>query len=237
HLLAETNDGAVVIDNKADLDGLSDSDVAAPAEHAAEMKLDGKWVLALQNTTQQPAITFLTKRGVRERLYQASVSRANHGGDHDTKSIVSRLAQLRAQKAKLLGYPDHATFTLDDQMAKTPGSAEKLLTGIVPAATARARAEAARMQKLIDAEKGGFQLGPADWEFYAEKVRQAEYELDESQVKQYFELEHVLQDGVFFAANKLYGITLKERKDLPVYHPDVRVFEVFDANGKSLALF
>jgi peptidyl-dipeptidase Dcp len=122
-------------------------------------------------------------------------------------------------------------------MAKTPGSAENLLTGIVPAATAKARAEAARMQKLIDAEKGGLQLGPADWEFYAEKVRRAEYDLDESQVKQYFELEHVLQDGVFFAASKLYGISFKERKDLPVYHPDVRIFEVFDTNGKSLALF
>lgn len=236
-VLAETNEGAVVIDNKADLDGLSESDIAAAAERAKELKLDGKWVLALQNTTQQPAMTYLTNRAVRERLYKASVSRANHGGDHDTKPIVTRLAQLRAQRAKLLGYPDHATFTLDDEMAKTPGSAEKLLTGIVPAATAKARAEAARMQKLIDAEKGGFQLGPADWEFYAEKVRKAEYDLDESQVKQYFELEHVLQDGVFFAANQLYGITFKERKDLPVYQPDVRVFEVFDANGKSLALF
>jgi peptidyl-dipeptidase Dcp len=236
-VLAETNEGAVVIDNKAELDGLSESDIAAAAERAKELKLDGKWVLALQNTTQQPAMTYLTNRAVRERLYKASVSRANHGGDHDTKPIVTRLAQLRAQRAKLLGYPDHATFTLDDEMAKTPGSAEKLLTGIVPAATAKARAEAARMQKLIDAEKGGFQLGPADWEFYAEKVRKAEYDLDESQVKQYFELEHVLQDGVFFAANKLYGITFKERKDLPVYQPDVRVFEVFDANGKSLALF
>ena len=210
-VLAETNEGAVVIDNKADLDGLSDSDIAASAERAKELKLDGKWVLALQNTTQQPAMTFLTNRAVRERLYKASVSRANHGGDHDTNSIVTRLAQMRAQRAKLLGYPDHATFILDDQMAKTPGAAEKLLTGIVPAATAKARAEAARMQKMIDAEKGGFQLGPADWEFYAEKVRKAEYDLDESQVKQYFELEHVLQDGVFFAANKLYGITFKER--------------------------
>jgi peptidyl-dipeptidase Dcp len=236
-VLAETNEGAVVIDNKADLDGLSESDIAAAAERAKELKLDGKWVLALQNTTQQPAMTFLTSRAVRERLYKASVSRANHGGDHDTKSIVTRLAQMRAQRAKLLGYPDHATFILDDQMAKTPGSAEKLLTGIVPAATAKARAESARMQKMIDAEKGGFQLGPADWEFYAEKVRKAEYDLDESQVKQYFELEHVLQDGVFFAANKLYGVTFKERKDLPVYNSDVRVFEVFDANGKSLALF
>ena len=236
-LLAETNDGAIVIDNKADLDGLSESDIAAAAELAKERKLEGKWVLALRNTTQQPALTNLTNRAVRQRLLNASVSRGNHGGEHDTKSIVVRLAQLRSQRAKLLGYPDHATFTLDDQMAKTPQSAEKLLTGIVPAATTKARGEAARMQKLIDAEKGGFQLGPADWEFYAERVRKAEYDLDESQVKQYFELEHVLHDGVFFAANKLYGITFKERKDLPVYQPDVRVFEVFDANGKSLALF
>jgi peptidyl-dipeptidase Dcp len=236
-ILAETNNGAIVIDNKADLEGLSENDIAAAAELAKERKLDGKWVIALQNTTQQPALTFLKNRAVRERLFNASVSRGNHGGENDTKAIVARLAQLRSQRAKLLGYPDHATFTLDDQMAKTPQSAEQLLTGIVPAATAKARGEAARMQKLIDAEKGGFTLGPQDWQYYAEKVRKAEYDLDESQVKPYFELEHVLQDGVFFAANKLYGITFKERKDLPVYQPDVRVFEVFDANGKSLALF
>src|SRR2546423_3994302 len=236
-VLAETNSGAIVIDNKAGLDGLSEADIAAAADRAKELKLNGKWVLALQNTTQQPAMTFLKNRALRQRLYNASVSRGNHGGENDTKAIVSRLAQLRAQRAKLLGYPDHATFTLDDQMAKTPQAAEKLLTGIVPAATAKARDEAARMQKLIDAEKGGITLGPQDWEYYAEKVRKAEYDLDESQIKPYFELEHVLHDGVFFAANKLYGITFKERKDLPVYQPDVRVFEVFDTNGKSLALF
>ncbi|PYS23350.1 MAG: dipeptidyl carboxypeptidase II [Acidobacteria bacterium] len=236
-VLAETNSGAIVIDNKADLDGLGEADIAAAADRAKERKLDGKWVLALQNTTQQPAMTFLKNRAMRERLYNASVSRGNHGGENDTKAIVSRLAQLRAQRAKLLGYPDHATFTLDDEMAKTPQAAEQLLTGIVPAATAKARDEAARMQKIIDTEKGGFTLGPQDWEYYAEKVRKAEYDLDESQIKPYFELEHVLQDGVFFAANKLYGITFKERKDLPVYQTDVRVFEVFDANGKSLALF
>src|ERR1051325_1491523 len=236
-VLAETNNGAVVIENKADLDGLSESDIAAAAELARERKLDGKWLIALQNTTQQPALTFLKNRALRERLFQASVNRGNHGGDNDTKAIVARLAQVRAQKAKLLGYPDHATYILDDQMAKTPQAAEKLLTGIVPAATAKARDEAARMQRLIDAEKGGFTLGAQDWEYYAEKVRKAEYDLDESQIKPYFELEHVLQDGVFFAANKLYGVTFKERKDLPVYQPDVRVFEVFDANGKPLALF
>src|SRR5215813_12400271 len=149
-VLGETNDGAIVIDNKADLDGLSENDIAAAAELAKERKLDGKWVLALQNTTQRPAMTFLTNRAVRERLFNASVSRGGHGGEHDTKSIVTRLAQLRAQRAKLLGYPDHATFTLDDQMAKTPDAAEKLLTGIVPAATAKARDEAARMQRLVD---------------------------------------------------------------------------------------
>jgi peptidyl-dipeptidase Dcp len=236
-VLAETNSGALIIDNKADLDGLPEDDVAAAAELAKERKLDGKWVIALQNTTQQPALTYLKNRTVRERLLNASVNRGNHGGNNDTKAIVTRLAQLRAQRAKLLGYPDHATFTLDDQMAKTPQAAEKLLTGIVPAGTAKARSEAARMQKLIDAEKGGFTLGPQDWQYYAEKVRKAEYDLDNSQIKPYFDLERVLHDGVFFAANKLYGVTFKERKDLPVYNTDVRVFEVFDANGKSLALF
>ena len=236
-VLAETNSGALVIDNKADLDGLPENDIAAAADLAKEKKLDGKWVIALQNTTQQPALTYLKNRAVRERLFNASVSRGDDNGENDTKAIVTRLAQLRAQKAKLLGYPDHATFTLDDQMAKTPQAAEKLLTGIVPAATAKARAEAARMQKLIDAEKGGFQLGPQDWQYYAEQVRKAEYDLDDSQIKPYFELDRVLHDGVFFAANKLYGVTFKERKDLQVYNPDVRVFEVFDSNGKSLALF
>lgn len=236
-VLAETNNSALVIDNKTDLDGLSEGEIAAAAETAKARGMAGKWVLELQNTTQQPAISSLTNRAVRERLFKASVLRGNHGGPNDNKAIVVRLAKLRAQRAKLLGYPDYATFVLDDQMAKTPAIAEKLMTDMVPAATAKARGEAARMQKLIDTEKGGFKLGPADWEFYSEKVRKAEYDLDESQVKPYFELEHVLRDGVFFAATKLYGITFKERKDLPVYQPDVRVFEVFDANGESLALF
>jgi peptidyl-dipeptidase Dcp len=236
-VLAETNNSALIVDNTSDLDGLSEGEIAAAAEKAKARGLTGKWVLELQNTTQQPAISSLTNRAVRERLFKASELRGNHGGPNDTKAIVVRLAQLRAQRAKLLGYPDYATFVLDDQMAKTPQIAEKLMTDMVPAATAKARGEAARMQKLIDARKGGFKLGPADWEFYAEKVRKAEYDLDESQIKPYFELEHVLHDGVFFAANKLYGLTFKERKDLPVYQPDVRVFEVFDADGKSLALF
>jgi peptidyl-dipeptidase Dcp len=236
-VLAETSASAVVVSDRAELEGLSEGDIAAAAEAAKERGLAGKWVLSLQNTTQQPSLSSLQNRRLRERLFEASVLRGNHGGPNDTKAIVARLAQLRAQRAKLLGYPDYASYVLDDQMAKTPQQAEKLMIDLVPAATAKARGEMARMQKLIDERKEGFKLGAADWEFYAEKVRKAEYDLDESQVKPYFELERVLHDGVFFAANKLYGITFKERSDIPVYQPDVRVFEVFDADGKSLALY
>lgn len=235
-VLADTNDSAIVVADKTELDGLSEEDIAAAAEEAKTRNLPGKWVIALRNTTQQPALSTLKNRALRARLLQASIMRCNHG-PNDTKAIVTRLAQLRAERAKLLGYSSHADFSLADEMAKTPATAEKLMTDMVPAATAKARSEAASMQKLIDAEKGGFTLSASDWEFYAEKVRKAEYDIDESQVKPYFELEHVLHDGVFFAANKLYGLTFKERKDIPVYQPDVRVFEVFDANGKSLALY
>ena len=236
-VLADTNESAVVIADRAELAGLDEGGIAAAAEAAKERKLDGKWVITLQNTTQQPALGSLQNRAVRQRVLEASVRRGNHGGANDTKAIVTRLAQLRSQRAQLLGFSDFAAFVLDDQMAKTPQNAEKLMTGLVPAATAKARGEAARMQTMIDAQKGGFRVGAEDWQFYSEKVRKAEYNLEESQVRPYFELERVLADGVFFAAKKLYGITLKERKDIPVYQPDVRVFEVFDADGKSLALF
>src|SRR4030095_2913069 len=154
-----------------------------------------------------------------------------------TRALAVRLARLRARKANLLGFPTWAAYVLDDQMAKTPGNAEKLVTDIVPTATARARREADAIQKQIDAAKGGFTLGAADWDLYAEKVRKAEYDLDESKVRPYFDLERVERDGVFFAATRLYGVTFKERKDLPVYHSDVRVWEVFDSNGQSLALY
>jgi peptidyl-dipeptidase Dcp len=236
-LLADTNAGAIVVDDKAELAGLSDEDLAAAAEAARDRKLSGKWVLSLQNTTQQPQLASLANRSLRERLLKSSEERCSHGGDNDTRAIVTRLAQLHAQKAKLLGFPDYASFVLDDQMAKTPQTATKLMTDLVPAAVAKARGEAAAMQKLIDAAGGPFQLTAADWQFYAEKVRKAQFDLDQSEVKPYFELDHVLQDGVFYAANKLYGLTFKERKDLPVYQPDVRVWEVFDADGKSLALY
>jgi peptidyl-dipeptidase Dcp len=236
-VLADTNDSAVVVDDKSQLEGLSEGDIAAAADLAKERKLQGKYVIALQNTTRQPIVIQMKNRALRERVLKASSERGSHGGPNDTRAIVTRLAQLRAEKAKLLGYPTYAAYSLDDQMAKTPQNAEKLLTDLVPAATAKARAEAADLQKMADAEGGHFRVGPADWEYYSEKVRKAQYDLDESQIKPYFELDRVLHDGVFFAANKLYGLTFKERKDIPVYNPDVRVFEVFDADGTSLALW
>jgi peptidyl-dipeptidase Dcp len=235
-LLADTDQSAVIVDTLAELDGLSAADVAAAAEAAKERGLKGKWVLTLQNTTQQPPLAYLTNRALRTRLYNASVARGNHGGENDEKAIVARYAQLRAERAKLLGYPTYAAFSLETEMA-TPEKAMQLMTELAAPATAQARKEAARIQQMIDAEGGGFQLGPQDWDYYAGKVQRAEYDVDESQVKPYFELERVLRDGVFFAAHELYGLSFKERKDLPVYNKDVRVYEVFDADGKSIALY
>jgi peptidyl-dipeptidase Dcp len=236
-LLAAANAAAVVVSDKAELDGLSDAEIAVAANAAKARKLDGKWVIVLTNTTQQPILASLKNRELRTRVLAASEGRGDGAGPTDLRDIISTLAQLRAQKAKLMGFPDYAAYVMADQMAKNPEAAKKLLTDLVPAATGKARAEAAEIQALIDAQKGGFTLGAQDWSFYADQVRKAKYSLDDAQVKPYFELNRVLQDGVFFAAGQLYGLTFKERKDLPVYQPDVRVFEVFDADGKHLALF
>jgi len=236
-LLAATKAGAVVVDDSAQLDGLSAGDIAVAAQAAKDRKLTGKWVLALRNTTQQPAQAELRNRALRERLFRASTTRAERGDSNDTRQIILRLAQLRPERARLLGYPSLAAYVLDDQMAKTPDAAIKLLTDLVPAATAKARGEAAAMQTLIDGQHGNFTVQPWDWQYYAEQVRAAQYALDEGQIKPYFELNRVLTDGVFYAATQLYGLTFRERKDLPVYHPDVRVFEVFDTDGTSIGLF
>jgi peptidyl-dipeptidase Dcp len=235
--LAGVNAAAIVVDDRALLDGLSDADIAAAAEAAKSRSLTGKWLITLQNTTQQPALAYLKNRDLRKRLHEASSARGTGTDATSTEMIVARLAQLRAQKARLLGFPSFAAFALDDQMAKTPDNALKLMNDIVPAATARAREEAARIQKLIDQEGGGFRLAPWDWQFYAERVRKADYDIDESEVRPYFELNRVLQDGVFFAATRLYGITFTERHDIPVYHPDVRIWEVREADGTPLGLF
>ena len=197
------------------------------------------YVIPLQNTTQQPDLDSLSQRATRQALFENSWNRAERGGANDTRDTIARLAQLRAQKAKLLGFPNYAAWKLEDQMAKTPDAALKFMDALVPGATARAAGEAQDIQAVIDrtAPEGGFKLEPWDWNFYAEQVRKAKYDLDEAQIKPYFELNNVLENGVFYAATQLYGITFKERKDIPVYNPDVRVFEVFDADGQPLALF
>jgi len=240
-LLAANKAGALVVDDKSKLAGLSDEDIAAAAQAAKDRHLDGKWVLTLQNTTQQPMLQDLTDRTTRQALFQASWTRAEKGDANDTRDIIARLAQLRAQEAKLLGFPNYATWTLQDQMAKTPDAVMSFMEKLAPAAVARAKQEAVEIQKQIDQDQAAlkqpsFKLEPWDWEHYAEEVRKAKYDLDESQIKPYFELDNVLQNGVFYAANQLYGLTFKERKDIPVYNPDVRVFEVFDKDGKSMAL-
>ncbi|MGH8123983.1 MAG: M3 family metallopeptidase, partial [Rudaea sp.] len=234
-LLAGTKAAALEFDNTDALAGLSDADIAAAAEAAKARKLDGKWVIALQNTTQQPAQTSLSNRATREKLFKASINRTERGDDNDTRTTITRIAALRAQRAKLLGYKTYADYVLEDQMAKTPSRAIKLMTDMVPAAVAKAKGEAARMQAI--ASKDHVKLAPWDWQFYSEQVKKKDYRLDDNEIKQYFELDNVLRNGVFFAANKLYGITFKERHDIPVYQPDVRVFEVFDKDGASMALF
>jgi peptidyl-dipeptidase Dcp len=235
-LLAATRDAALVTTDKAALAGLSDAQVAAAAAAAQSRHVEG-YVIPLQNTTQQPSLSSLSDRATRQTLFESSWTRSERGGENDTRATIARLAQLHTEKAKLLGFPNYAAWKLENQMAKTPEAALKFMDDLVPPATANAQSEAKEIQSVIDPQKAGFQLEPWDWNFYAEQVRKAKYDLDESQVRPYFELNNVLQNGVFYAANQLYGITFKERHDIPVYQPDVRVFEVTDANGKPLALF
>ena len=234
-LLAATKEAAYTTTDKSALQGLTDAEVSAAVEAAKERKVDG-YVLPLQNTTQQPVLVSLQSRATRQAIFEDSWNRAERGGANDTRDTIARLAQLRAEKAKLLGYPNYAAWTLEDQMAKTPEAAVKFMDALVPASTANANAEGKDIQEVIDAQKGGFQLQPWDWEFYSEQVRKAKYDIDDAQVKPYFEINNVLQNGVFYAANRMYGLTFKERKDIPVYATDVRVFEVFEASGKPLAL-
>lgn len=236
-LLAASNKAAVVVGDRALLDGLTEAEITAAAEAAKERGLTGKYLLPLINTTQQPLLASLKNRALRQRIMKASESRGNTPGPNDLRDMVATLAKLRAERARLSGFSSLAALKLDGQMAKTPDAARHLLTAIVPAATSMARHEANEIQQVIDGEDGGFQVTAADWSHYAAKVQKAKYDVDDRVTRQYFELDHVLRDGVFFAANKLYGITVKERKDLPVYQPDVRVFEITDADGSPLALF
>jgi len=241
NVLKATADGAVVVEKASDLDGLTPVQIGAAAQAAADRALKDKWVIALQNTTNQPLLASLTNRELRERIYRASVGRGLSGAT-DNRGIIAQLVKLRAERSKLLGYPDHAAYVLEDESAGNPTAVADMIRQVAPAALKRARAEAADIQQLIDRQAAArgvpsFTLQPWDWSFYAEQVRKAHYDFDQAQVAPYFELERVMRDGLFYAAHELYGLSFRERKDLPVYQPDVRVFEVSDADGKPLALF
>jgi len=235
-LVAAAKAGALIVSDKAQLAGLSDAEIANAAQSAKERKLTGKYVIPLQNTTQQPLLTSLANRDVRQKLFESSWTRAEKNDANDTRAIISELAVLRAEKAKLLGYPNYAAYVLYDQMAQTPQAVDKFLSQLVGPTRAKAAQEAKLIQAAIDKDGKHFDLKPWDWQRYAEKVRKERYDLDENTLKPYFELHKVLEDGVFYAATRLYGITFKLRKDIPVYHPDVMVYEVFEQNGTPLGL-
>jgi peptidyl-dipeptidase Dcp len=242
NVLAEVNDSAVVVDTKEELAGLTDEQIGAAAAAAKEKGLDGKYVIALLNTTGQPPEAQLQNRALRERLHQASIVRGSRGNQFDNTAIVSQVLKLRAEKAKMLGYPTYAAYVLADETAKTPEAVNAMLTKLAPPAVANAKREGAAIQAMIDKEQAAkgeptFALQPWDWAYYTEKVRAEKYDFDESQLKPYLEMKNVLENGVFYAAGQLYGLSFKQRTDLPVYNPDVLVYDVYDADGKQLAIF
>ncbi len=236
-LLAAAKDNALVVSKKEALKGLSEGALNSAAQDADAAGEKGKWELALQNTTQQPALQSLENRDTRQQLFEASWNRAEKGDNDDTRASIKRLAEIRAEKAGLLGFPNFAAWNLQDQMAKTPEAVQTFLKKLIPASTAKARNEAADLQTIINNEKGGFQLQPWDWNYYGEKIRRSRYNLDENQVKPYFELFNVLENGVFYAANQLYGLTFKPRTDIPVYQDDMRVYTVYDKDSTEIGIF
>ena len=236
--LKEVNDSAIVVDTAAELEGLTEGQIQSAADEAAERELEGKYVLTLMNYSSQPQLTALVDRDVRQRLMEASLARGSRGNEFDNREIVSRVLQLRAEKADMLGYATHADFVLEETTAKTVEAVDGMLGQLAPVSVANARKEGEALQAMIDeTAEDPFELQSWDWPFYAEKVRQRQYDFDESQIKPYFELDSVLVNGVFHAAEQVFGITFEERPDLPVYHPDVRVWEVFDTDGERLAIF
>ena len=228
---------ALVVDTREELAGLSDTDIEAAAKEAADRGMAGKFVIPLQNTTQQPLLPSLENRDVREKFLTLSINRADQGGANDTRVLLAEIASLRAQKAALFGKPDWATYTMYDRMAKEPKTALEFMEQMVPALAETQRREAGILNEQIKTDGGDFEVKPWDWYRYAEKVRKAKYDLDQDEIKQYFELTKVLEDGIFFAANKLYGLSFEKRDDIPVYHPDVTVYTVFEEDGSELGLF
>ena len=236
-LLAAVKSGGLVVDYQHQLDGLAADEIAAAADAARDKGLHDRWLLALTNTTQQPALQALADRQTRHNLFAAGWTRNQKGDANDTRELVLRLAEIRARKAELLGVADYASWSMADQMAKTPSEALTFMRRIAPAARRRAEQELADIQQVIDEEGGDFQAAAWDWLYYGEQVRRAKFAIDEAQLKPYFALDRVLEDGVFWTASQLFGIRFVERFDIPLYHPDVRVWEIFDANGEGMALF
>ena len=236
-LVTGTKNAALIVSDTSELAGLTSAEIASYAQAAKNRGAAGKWLIPMQNTTQQPAFTSLKNRETRKKLFDASWSRTERSDSNDTRSTITRLANIRAEKARLMGFPSYSAWRLKTQMAGTPETVDKFFGELAPAAAAKAKDEANEIQSLIDQQHGGFTLEPWDWDYYSDQVRKQKYSVDAKEVKPYFELNTVLEKGVFYAANLLYGISFKERKDLPVYHPDVRVFEVFDNDGKPLALW
>lgn len=227
---------AVVVEDKSELDGLADSEIKAAAEAASAAGHDGKYLISITNTTRQPVLTSLKNRELRQRIWEASAYRGT-SGELDNRPLVKRMAQIRAQKADLLGYENWAEYQLTGTMAKKPQNVFSMLNSMVPAVVSNTKAEQADIQAMVKQEGGDFEVQPWDWAYYAEKVRQAKYDLNESEVREYFEFNRVLHDGLFYTMNRLFGIRFEPRPDLPVYHPDVQAFELFDHDGKSLAIF
>ncbi|MDW2643665.1 peptidyl-dipeptidase Dcp [Citrobacter sp. HN-141] len=236
-LLAANKAGALVMDDARQLDGLSAEEIAVAAQAASDKGLEVRWVIPLLNTTQQPALAALRDRQTRENLFTQAWTRAEKNDSNDTRAIIKRLVEIRREQATLLGFANFAAWKIADQMAKTPAAALSFMRAIVPAARQRALNEQAEIQKAINQQQGEFEVEAWDWAFYAEQVRREKYALDEALLKPYFALDTVLNEGVFWAANQLFGIKFIERFDIPVYHPDVRVWEIFDHDGVGLALF
>jgi len=237
NLLADTNELAVVFDDAAELDGLTDGELSAAAQNAADRGLAGRYVVTLTLFTGHPYLSSLTNRDSRRRLLEASRSRGSRGNENDNREVLREIVRLRAERAALLGYPSHAAYVTSDETAGSPEAVRELLRRLAEPAAANARREQAALQRIVDAEPHPFPLEAHDWAFYTERVREAEYDLDRAALRPWFEAERVLQDGVFRAATELYGITFTERPDLPGYHPDVRVFEVRNADGSPLGLY
>jgi peptidyl-dipeptidase Dcp len=237
NVLKGTNADALVVDSRAELAGMSEAAIDAAAAAAKGRGMDGKFLIALTNTTGQEPLSVLTSPATRKRMMDLSLARGSHGGEFDNRAIVLKIAKLRADKALLLGYPTFAAYSLEDQTAKSTDAVNKLLSELAKPAVNNAHKEQADLQAVADAEKAGIQVGAADWAYYSDKVRAQRFSFDSNQLKPYFELNNVLEKGVFFAAGKLYGLTFKQRTDLPVYNPDVKVYDVFDADGKQLAIF